>query len=99
MTLLRQETDTTRKWNDYSLVKTPFDGGQYIKQYIERFSTVSYFNEFAGLLSYFFIIGQSLAPYMRIPIHGAFIDCRLHVFLFNNQEQVNQLHMNLHQRY
>ena len=47
MTLLRQETDTTRKWNDYSLVKTPFDGGQYIKQYIERFSTVSYFNEFA----------------------------------------------------
>jgi len=80
MTLLRQDTDTSRKWNDYSLVKTPFDGGQYIKQYIERFSTVSYFNEYAGLLSYFFILGQALCPYVRVPIHGSFIDCRLHVF-------------------
>ena len=69
-----------RKWSDYSLVKAPYEGSAFIKQYIERFSTVSYFNEIAGLLSYFFIAGQALAPYIRVPIHGAFIDCRLHVF-------------------
>ena len=80
MVLIRRADDKTRKWNDYSLVKAPYDGGQYIKQYIERFSTVSFFNEYAGLLSYLFIIGQVLAPFVRIPIHGAHIDCRLHVF-------------------
>ena len=78
--LMREANDTTRKWSDYSLVKAPYEGGQYIKQYIERFNTVSFFNEYAGLLSYLFIIGQILAPYVRIPIHGAHIDCRLHVF-------------------
>lgn len=78
--LLRKTDDTTRKWSDYSLVKAPYEGGKYIKQYIERFSTVSFYNEYAGLLSYLFIAGQILAPYVRIPIHGAHIDCRLHVF-------------------
>lgn len=78
--LMKQSTDTSRKWDDYSLVKAPYDGGKYIKQYIERFSTVSFYNEYAGMLSYFFILGQILAPYVRIPIHGSYIDCRLHVF-------------------
>tara|TARA_R110000744_G_C19369344_1_gene562316 strand:+ start:5821 stop:7275 length:1455 start_codon:yes stop_codon:yes gene_type:complete len=69
-----------RRWDDYALVNAPYEGSQYIRQYIERFNTVSYFNEYAGLLSYFFIIGQVLCPYVRVPIHGSYIDCRLHVF-------------------
>lgn len=69
-----------RKWNDYSLVTAPWDGSKFLRNYIERFNTVSFFNEYAGLLSYFFVCGQVLAPYMRIPIHGAHIDCRVHVY-------------------
>ena len=34
--LMKQSTDTSRKWDDYSLVKAPYEGGQYIKQYIEE---------------------------------------------------------------
>lgn len=78
--LSKPTADTTRKWSDYGLITSPYDGSRFIKQYIERFSTVSFFNEFAGLLSYFFILGQALSPYMRIPIHGSHIDCRVHVF-------------------
>ena len=69
-----------RKWNDYMLVQNDNVGAKFIKGYIERFNTVSYFNEFAGLLSFFFSMGQLCAPYMRIPIRGTFIDCRVHTF-------------------
>jgi len=69
-----------RKWDDYTLVKSDFDGSKYIRNYIKRFNTVSFFNEYAGLLSYFFVVGQALSPYMRIPIHGAHIDCRVHIY-------------------
>ncbi len=75
-----RSNSTTRKWNDYTLVNAPYSGSQFIRQYIERFNTVSFFNEYAGLLSYFFVLGQVLAPYVRIPIHGVWIDCRLHVY-------------------
>ena len=69
-----------RKWDDYTLVKSDFEGSKFIRNYISRFNTVSFFNEYAGLLSYFFVAGQVLAPYMRIPIHGSHVDCRVHVY-------------------
>lgn len=78
--ILKPNIESGRKWDDYGLVNAPYEGSKYIRQYIERFNTVSYYNEYAGLLSYFFIIGQVLCPYVRIPIHGSYIDCRLHVF-------------------
>jgi hypothetical protein len=79
--MLKPTTDAGgRKWDDYSLIKSPWEGSKFLRSYIERFNTVSFFNEYAGLLSYFFVCGQVLAPYMRIPIHGAHIDCRVHVY-------------------
>lgn len=69
-----------RKWSDYGIVNQDTESSRYIRNYIERFNTVSFFNEYAGLLSFFFVAGQILAPYMRIPIWGAHIDCRVHVF-------------------
>tara|TARA_B100000287_G_scaffold127206_1_gene119274 strand:+ start:5169 stop:6617 length:1449 start_codon:yes stop_codon:yes gene_type:complete len=76
----RGATTTRREWNDYSVVNSPFEGSNRLRQYVERFDTLSFFNQYAGLLSYFYILGQICAPYIRIPIHGAYIDCRLHVF-------------------
>jgi len=78
--LMRSDTDTTRKWNDYALVKSDYEGSKFVRNYIERFNTVSFYNEYAGLMSYFFVMGQLLAPYMRIPIHGVFIDSRFHIY-------------------
>jgi len=78
--LSKPSADTSRKWTDYGLITSPYDGSRFIKQYIERFSTVSFFNEYPALLSYFFIVGQMLAPYMRIPIRGGYIDSRVHVY-------------------
>ena len=78
--LLRTQTDTTRKWNDYALVSSDYEGSKFIRNYIERFNTVSFYNEYAAIMSYFFVMGQLLAPYMRIPIHGIFIDCRFHLY-------------------
>jgi len=69
-----------RKWDDYMLVQDDNEGARFIKHYLDRFNTVSYFNEFAGLLSFFFTMGQLCAPYMRIPILGTWIDCRVHTF-------------------
>jgi hypothetical protein len=69
-----------RKWNDYGVVKTPYEGSKFIKEYVERFNTVSFFNEYAGLLSIFYVFGQVLAPYVRIPIHGSHLDTRVHVY-------------------
>jgi len=80
MVIAKEQRDTTRKWHDYQVVTSPYDGSKFLRQYVERFSTVSFFNEYAGLLSYYYILAASLAPYVRIPIHGSFIDCRLHVF-------------------
>tara|TARA_R100000152_G_C6772133_1_gene198890 strand:- start:325 stop:1773 length:1449 start_codon:yes stop_codon:yes gene_type:complete len=78
--LLQSQTDTTRKWDDYALVSQDYEGSKFIRSYIERFNTVSFYNEYAALMSYFFVMGQLLAPYMRIPIHGVFIDCRFHLY-------------------
>ena len=80
MVIVKAQTDTTRKWYDYSVITSPYDGSKFLRRYVERFSTVSFFNEYAGLLSYYYILAASMAPYIRIPIHGSYIDCRLHVF-------------------
>tara|TARA_B100000902_G_scaffold390907_2_gene440660 strand:+ start:1758 stop:3212 length:1455 start_codon:yes stop_codon:yes gene_type:complete len=80
MVIAQTQADTTRKWYDYQVVTSPYDGSKFLRRYVERFSTVSFFNEYAGLLSYYYVLAASLAPYVRIPIHGAYIDCRLHVF-------------------
>jgi hypothetical protein len=72
--------DLTRKWDDYGVVNSDNHGSRFIRGYIERFNTVSFFNEFAGLLSFFFVMGQVCAPFMRIPIHGTYIDCRVHTY-------------------
>ena len=69
-----------RQWDDYQVVASENEGSRFIRGYIERFNTVSFFNEYAGLLSFFFVMGQLCAPYMRIPIHGTFIDCRVHIY-------------------
>jgi len=78
--LLRNETQTTRKWNDYRLISSDYDGSKFLREYLSRFNSVSYFNEYAGILSFFFTSGLLCAPYMRIPIHGIFVDCRFHVY-------------------
>ena len=70
----------TRQWDDYSIVTGKTEGSKFIRGYIERFNTVSFFNEYAGLLSYFFAMGQLAAPYIRIPIHGTYVDCRVHTY-------------------
>lgn len=77
---LEATASATRQWDDYMVVNADNDGARFIRGYIERFNTVSFFNEFAGLLSFFFVMGQVCAPYMRIPIHGTFIDCRVHTY-------------------
>lgn len=71
---------STRQWDDYGVVNSQTEGSAFIRGYIERFNTVSFFNEFAGLLSFFFVMGQAAAPFMRIPIHGTYIDCRVHTY-------------------
>jgi hypothetical protein len=78
--LLKPTSDAGRRWDDYTLVKSSFDGSKFLRGYIDRFNTVSFFNEYAGILSYFFVLGQVLSPFMRIPIHGAHLCCRVHVF-------------------
>ena len=79
--LLKPTSDSgDRKWYDYTLVKTPYEGSKFIKEYIERFNTVSFFNEFAGMLSLFYVTGQVIAPYVRVPIHGSHLDTRVHVY-------------------
>tara|TARA_R100001440_G_scaffold35191_1_gene54159 strand:+ start:19620 stop:21071 length:1452 start_codon:yes stop_codon:yes gene_type:complete len=79
--LLKPTSDSgNRKWHDYTLIKTPFEGSRFIKEYIDRFNTVSFFNEFAGMLSLFYVTGQVIAPYVRVPIHGSHLDTRVHVY-------------------
>lgn len=69
-----------RQWDDYMVVISDQPGSRFIRGYIERFNTVSFFNEYAGLLSFFYVMGQICAPFMRIPIHGTYMDCRVHIY-------------------
>ena len=90
MELTKEIGDTTRKWLDYQVITSPYDGSKFLRQYVERFSTVSFFNEYAGLLSYYYILAASLAPYVRIPIHGSLIADFMY-FGYNLLDQGSQL--------
>ena len=70
---LSEIMNTQRQWDDYMVVNSNEPGSRFIRGYIERFNTVSFFNEYAGLLSFFYVMGQICAPFIRIPIHLSLI--------------------------
>ena len=51
-----------------------------LKEYLERFRTTSFFNEIPGLISFFYLQGQTLVDYVRIPVWASALDPRVHVF-------------------
>jgi|TARA_R100001079_G_scaffold109063_1_gene80885 hypothetical protein len=63
-------------YKNYQAVKK-FDT---LEAYLHHFSQTSMKNEIPGLLSFFFIQGQSLLPYVRIPTGDTHLDPRVHVF-------------------
>ena len=65
-----------RQWNQYTVVK------EYpmMKEYLERFRMTSFFNEVPGLISFFYLQGQALVDYARIPVWASALDPRIHVF-------------------
>ena len=65
-----------RMWNQYTAVK------EYpmMKDYLDRFRTTSFFNEVPGLISFFYLQGQALVDYVRIPVWASALDPRIHVF-------------------
>ena len=48
--------------------------------YLSHFSKTSMKNEVPGLLSFFFIQGQTTLPYVRLPTWDTHLDLRVHVF-------------------
>ena len=65
-----------RQWDNYEAVQR----FPLLKGYINMFSDISYHNEMAALISFFYVQGQSLVDYMRIPINNSHIDSRIHLF-------------------
>ncbi len=65
-----------RTWRHYTAVKRY----PILVDYIERFNKTSFFNELPGLLSFFYLQGQSVVDYVRIPIWASYLDPRFHVF-------------------
>lgn len=63
-------------YKNYQAVKK-FDT---LEAYLHHFSQTSMKNEIPGLLSFFFIQGQALLPYVRIPTGDTHLDPRVHVF-------------------
>ena len=51
-----------------------------MKNYLERFRKTSFFNEIPGLISFFYLQGQALVDYVRIPVWASALDPRIHVF-------------------
>ncbi len=51
-----------------------------LKAYLHHFSQTSMKNEMPGLLSFFFIQGQTSLPYIRLPTGDTHLDLRVHVF-------------------
>ena len=51
-----------------------------MKEYLERYRTTSFFNEVPGLISFFYLQGQALVDYVRIPVWASALDPRIHVF-------------------
>jgi len=67
---------SNRTWRDYSAVK------EYgiIEEYVNRFSLTSFNNELPALLSFFYVNGQAVVDYIRVPIWASMLDPRVHVF-------------------
>ncbi len=66
----------TRTWDKYrAVLEYPL-----LKSYVERFQTTSFFNEKAGLLSFFYLQGQALVDTVRVPVWASALDPRIHVF-------------------
>lgn len=65
-----------RQWDNYEAVQR----FPLLKGYINMFNDISYHNEMAGLISFFYVQGQSLVDYLRIPINNSHIDSRIHLF-------------------
>ena len=51
-----------------------------LRAYLHHFSLTSMKNEVPGLLSFFFVQGQAILPYVRIPTGDTHLDPRVHVF-------------------
>jgi hypothetical protein len=51
-----------------------------LKAYLHHFSQTSMKNDMPGLLSFFFIQGQTTLPYIRLPTGDSHLDLRVHVF-------------------
>jgi len=51
-----------------------------LKGYLSHFREVSINNEIPGLLSFFFILGQTSLPFVRIPVGGSNLCTRVSVF-------------------
>jgi hypothetical protein len=51
-----------------------------LSAYLHHFSLTSMKNEVPGLLSFFFVQGQAILPYVRIPTGDTHLDPRVHVF-------------------
>ena len=63
-------------YKNYGAVKK-FDT---LQAYLHHFSQTSMRNEIPGLLSFFFIQGQAILPYVRIPTSDSHLDPRVHIF-------------------
>ena len=65
-----------RTWEDYTAVKKY----PILKEYVNRFRKTSFYNEVPALLSFFYLQGQTVADYIRIPVWASYLDPRFHVF-------------------
>ena len=65
-----------RTWRDYAAVKE----NKVIEDYVARFGLTSFKNEVPALLSFFYISGQVVADFIRVPIWASMLDPRVHVF-------------------
>ena len=64
-----------REWNKYAMMKY-----ETLEDYVQRFRLTSFFNEHAGLLSFFYLQGQALVDYIRVPVWASALDPRVQVF-------------------
>ena len=65
-----------RDWKNYqSVQRYPL-----LKGYVDIFSDVSYHNEMSGLISFFYVQGQAVVDYIRLPINNSHLDPRIHLF-------------------
>jgi len=62
-----------------------------LKAYLHHFSQTSMKNEMPGLLSFFFIQGQTTLPYVRLPTGDTHLDLECMSFGFSRPVQGNQL--------